>query len=98
MLQFGGDYIRDIIDNVLPKVEGYDATVVYLRSITNRCNFENEDKHIKAQLILGTHSQNYANSALLIRQYLSNDLLVEENYLRKLTNKRVLLKTAKSIH
>ena len=28
-----------------------------LRSIANRCNFENEDKHIKTQLILGTHSQ-----------------------------------------
>ena len=92
LLHFGGDYIRDIIDNAVPKVEGYDATVEYLnknlnlktndtfeldvfqktiqdgheimqpfcnrlRSIANRCNFENEDKHIKAQLILGTHSQ-----------------------------------------
>ena len=28
-----------------------------LRSITNRCNIENEDKHIKTQLILETHSQ-----------------------------------------
>ena len=27
------------------------------RSIANRCNFRNEDKHIKAQLLLGTHSQ-----------------------------------------
>ena len=83
--------ITEIIDNAVPKVEGYDATVEYLnehlnpktnvtfeiykfqkivqdsyktiqqfcnrfRSIANRCNFENEDKHIKTQLILETHS------------------------------------------
>ena len=35
LLQFGGDYIRDIIDNVVPKVEGYDATVVYLSKHLN---------------------------------------------------------------
>ena len=40
-----------------------------LGSITNRCNFENEDKHIKTQLILGTHSQKlcklcFTNSAV----------------------------------
>ena len=54
LLNFGGDYIPDIIANAVPKVEGYDATV---RSIANRCNFESEDKHIKAQLMLGNHSQ-----------------------------------------
>ena len=82
LLRFGGDFVRDFIDNALPKVEGYDATVDYLnehlnpitndafeictfektiqdsdetaqqfcirvKSIVNRCNFENEDKHIK---------------------------------------------------
>ena len=83
MLQFGGDYIRDIIDNVLPKVEGYDATVVYLRSITNRCNFENEGKHIKAQLILGTHSQNlrkfcFTNQAVFLERLVSRGKLLEE--------------------
>ena len=51
----------------------------------------NEDKHIKTQLILGTHS------AFLIRRYLSKRWLTEEHYLRKLTNKRVLLKTAKTL-
>ena len=30
LLHFGGDYIRDIIDNAVPKEEGYDATVEYL--------------------------------------------------------------------
>ena len=54
LLNFGGDYIPDIIVNAVPKVKGYDATV---RSIANRCNFENEDKHIKTQLMLGNHSQ-----------------------------------------
>ena len=91
-LHSGGDYTRDIIENAVPKVEGYNATVKYLnnyldpktndpfeiykfqktiqdsdetlqqfcnhlRFIANRCNFEDEDKHIKTQLILGTHSQ-----------------------------------------
>ena len=71
LLYFGGDYLRDIIDNVLSEVEGYNATVEYLnehldpknnsrsdetvqeccnrlRSIANRCNLENEDKHKNA--------------------------------------------------
>ena len=30
LLHFGGDYVRDIIDNAVPKVEGYDATIEYL--------------------------------------------------------------------
>ena len=42
-------------------VEDGDETIQQfcnrLRSIANRCNFENENKHIKTQLILGTHSQ-----------------------------------------
>ena len=33
LLHFGGDYIRDIIHNAVPKVEGYDATVEYLINI-----------------------------------------------------------------
>ena len=92
LFHFGGDYVRDFIDNAVPKMEGYDATVEYLnkhlnpktsdtfeiykfqktiqnndesiqqfcnclRSIANRCNFENEDKPIKMQSILRTHSQ-----------------------------------------
>ena len=104
LFYFGGDYIQDNIDNAVPKVEGYDATVEYLnkhlnpktnhtfevyklqetiqdgdetvqqfcnclRSIANRCNFENEDKHIKMQLILGTCSQN-------LRKYCFTDLTV----------------------
>ena len=75
-LHFEGDYIRNFIDNAVPKLEGYDATVEYfnklldpktssafeiykfqkiiqnsnetvhqffsrLKSIANRCNFEN---------------------------------------------------------
>ena len=129
LLYFGGDYIKGIIDNAVPKVEGYNATVEYLnkhldpktndtfemnkfqktiqdsnervqkfcnrvRSIASRDNFENEDKHIKTQLILGTHFQKTLNSALLIPQYLSKGLLTEENYLTKSENKRALL-TAK---
>ena len=30
LLHFGGDYIRDITDNAVPKVKGYNATVEYL--------------------------------------------------------------------
>ena len=30
LLHFGGDYIRDIINNAVTKVEGYNATVEYL--------------------------------------------------------------------
>ena len=32
LLSFGGDHIRDIVDNVVPKVEGYNATVQYLNN------------------------------------------------------------------
>ena len=35
LLHFGGDYIRDIIDNAVPKVEGYDATIEYLNKYLN---------------------------------------------------------------
>ena len=30
LLYFGGDYIKGITDNAVPKVEGYNATVEYL--------------------------------------------------------------------
>ena len=30
LLDFGGDYVRDFIDNAVSKIEGYDATVEYL--------------------------------------------------------------------
>ena len=118
LLHFGGDYIQDIIDNAVPKVEGYDATVEYLnkhlnpktsdtfeiykfqkairdrdetiqqfcnrpRSIANRCNFENEDKHIKTQLILGTHSQKlrkfcFTNPAVSLKEVVNRGKLFEE--------------------
>ena len=35
LLHFGEDYIRDFIDNAVPKVEGYDATVEYLNEHLN---------------------------------------------------------------
>ena len=35
LLHFGRDYIRDFIDNAVPKVEGYDATVEYLNEHLN---------------------------------------------------------------
>ena len=119
LLHFGGDYVRDFIDNVLPKVEGYDATVEYLnehlnpktndtfeiyrfqktiqesdetvqqfcnrlRSIANRCNFENENKHIKTQLILGTHSQK-------LRKFCFTDPTVS---LEEVVNRRILFEEA----
>ena len=115
LLHFGEDYIRDFIDNVVPKVEGYDATVEYLnghlnpksndtfeiyrlqktiqdsdetvqqfcnrlRSIANRCNFENENKHIKTQLILGAHSQK-------LRKFCFTDPTVS---LEEVVNRRIL--------
>ena len=118
LLHFGGDYIRDIIDNAVPKVEGYDATTEYLnkylnpktndtfeiykfqktiqdgdetvkqfcnrlRSIANRCNFENEDKDIKLQLILGTHSQklckfSFTNPTVSFEEVVNRGKLFEE--------------------
>ena len=35
LLHFGGDYVRDFIDNAVPKVEGYDATVECLNEHLN---------------------------------------------------------------
>ena len=35
LLHFGRDYIRDFIDNAVPKVEGYEATVEYLNEHLN---------------------------------------------------------------
>ena len=118
LLHFGGDYIWDFIDNAVPKVEGYDATVEYLnehlnpktndtfeiykfqktiqdsdetvqqfcnhlRSIANRCNFENEDKYIKAQLILGTHSQKlrkfcFTNPTVSLEEVVNRGTLFEK--------------------
>ena len=114
LLYFGGDYIGYIIDNDVPQVEAYDATVEYLnkhlnpktndtfeiytfqktvhdsdetiqqfcnrlRSIANKSDFENEDKHIKTQLILGTHSQ---------KKFYLNNLIV---FLKEVINRRKLL-------
>ena len=118
LLHFGGNYIRDIIDNAVPKVEGYGATVEYLdehlnpktndtseiykfqktiqgsdetvqqfcnrlRSIANRCNFENEDKHTKTQLILGNHSQKlrkfyFTNPTVSLEEVVNRGKLFEE--------------------
>ena len=33
LLHFEGDYIRNFIDNAVPKLEGYDATVEYLNKL-----------------------------------------------------------------
>ena len=35
LLHFGRDYIRDFIDNAVPKIEGYEATVEYLNEHLN---------------------------------------------------------------
>ena len=35
LLHFEGDYIRDIIDNAVPKVVGYNPTVEYLNKYLN---------------------------------------------------------------
>ena len=35
LLHFGRDYIRDFIDNAVPKLEGYDGTVEYLNEHLN---------------------------------------------------------------
>ena len=118
LLHFGGDYIRDLTDNALPKVEGYDTTAEYLnkhlnpktndtfeickfqktiqdghetvqqfcnrlRFIANRCYFENEDKHIKTQLILGIHSQKlrkfcFTNPTVSLEEVVNRGKLFEE--------------------
>ena len=54
-----------------------------LRSIANRCNFENEGKHIKTQLILGTHSQKlrkfcFTNRTVYLEEVVSRGTLFEE--------------------
>ena len=53
------------------------------RSIANRCNFENEDKHIKMQLILGTHSQKlckfcFTNPTVSLEEVVNRGTLFEE--------------------
>ena len=117
LLHFGGDYIRNIIDNAVPKVEGYGATVVYLnkhlnskindtfeiykfqkaiqdsdeivqqfcnrlRSIANRCNFENEDKLMKTQLIL-THFQKSCKFCFTNPTVSLEDVFNRENFFEK---------------
>ena len=54
-----------------------------LRSITNRCNIENEDKHIKTQLILETHSQKlrkfyFTNPTVSLEEMVNRGTLFEE--------------------
>ena len=54
-----------------------------LRSIANRCNFENEGKHIKTQLILGTHSQKlrkfcFTNRTVYLEEVFNRGTLFEE--------------------
>ena len=53
------------------------------RSIANRCNFENEDKHIKTQLILGTHSHKlckfcFTNPTVSLEEVVSRRKLFED--------------------
>ena len=53
------------------------------RSIANRCNFENEDKHIKTQLISGTHSQKlckfcFTNPTVSLEEVVSRRKLFED--------------------
>ena len=55
----------------------------HLRSIANRCNFENEDKYIKAQLILGTHSQKlrkfcFTNPTVSLEEVVNRGTLFEK--------------------
>ena len=54
-----------------------------LRSIDNRCNFENEDKHIETQLILGTRSQKsckcyFTNPTVSLEEVVKRGKLFEE--------------------
>ena len=54
-----------------------------LRSITNRCNIKNEDKHIKTQLILETHSQKlrkfcFTNPTVSLEEMVNRGTLFEE--------------------
>ena len=54
-----------------------------LRSIANRCNFENKGKHTKTQLILGTHSQKlrkfcFTNPTVSLEEVVNRGTLFEE--------------------
>ena len=54
-----------------------------LRSIANRCNFENEGKHTKTQLILETHSQKlrkfcFTNPTVSLEEVVNRGTLFEE--------------------
>ena len=54
-----------------------------LRSIANRCNFENEQKHIKNAVILGTHSQKlrkfcFTNPTVSLEEVVNRGTLFEE--------------------
>ena len=54
-----------------------------LRPIANRCNFENDEKHIKTQLILGTHSQKlrkfcFTNPTVSLKEVVNRAKLFEE--------------------
>ena len=53
------------------------------RSIANRCNFENKDKHIKTELILGTHSPKlrkfcFTNLTVSLEEVVNRGKLSEE--------------------
>ena len=54
-----------------------------LRSIANRCNFENKGKHTKTQLILGTHSQKlrkfcFTNPTVSLEEVVNRGTLFEK--------------------
>ena len=54
------------------------------RSIDNRCNFRKEDKHIKTQLLLGTHSQKlhkfcFTDLTVSVEEVVNRGTLFEED-------------------
>ena len=54
------------------------------RSIANRCKFRNEDKHIKTQLLLGTHSQKlckfcFTDLTVSVEEVVNRGTLFEED-------------------
>ena len=54
-----------------------------VRPVANRCDFENEDKHIKTQLTLETHSQKlrkfcFSNPTLSLEEVVNIEKFFEE--------------------
>ena len=56
---------------------------IRLRPIANICNFENDEKHIKTQLVLGIHSQKlrkfcFTNPTVSLKEVVNRAKLFEE--------------------